>query len=143
MALEYFKQNIGKSMGNGPSPVATWLDGTLVAADEGTLTARYEVRREMCNPAMILHGGTAAMMMDDVMGATIFSLGETDFFTSINLNVDYLKAVRMGETVEVISQVVRRGRNVVHMESTIRNAQGDLVAKSSSNLLRTAQKVVK
>ena len=50
--LEYFKSNIGKSAleAGTPSPYGRWLNGTLIAAEEGELTVEVIVRKDMCNP---------------------------------------------------------------------------------------------
>ena len=129
---------VGQSFGQTASPVARWLDGTLLAAEAGGLTVSFVVREEMTNPMGILHGGISATMMDDVLGATVFSLGSEFFYTTVNLNADYLGSARAGETITVTTHVVRQGRNVVHAEAKIHNAAGKLLVKSTSNLLVTS-----
>ena len=139
--LAFMQTQIGQSMSQSPSPVARWLNGTLKAVSEGSLTVEFTVRQEMTNPVGILHGGISAAMMDDVLGATVFSLGEENFFASVNLNVDYLSSAKLGEVVTVQSRVVRKGRNVIHAECQITNAEGKLLVKSTTNLLQTGTKV--
>lgn len=136
--LQFMRANLGKSLGMGPSPLARWLDGTLVAADEGTITASFVVRPDMTNPAGLLHGGVIAAIMDDLMGATVFALGAETIFTSVNLSVDYLFSARTGETVTARSEVIRRGKKIMHLECRITNAEGQLIAKSTSNLVATS-----
>jgi acyl-coenzyme A thioesterase 13 len=139
--LQFLKDNVGKSLSNGPSPIAKWLDGTLTAAEEGSLTATFTVRQEMCNPMMILNGGVMATMMDDLMGITVYSLGGENFYTSINLSIDFLKSARIGETVTAVSQVIRQGRNVVNCDCKVYNEKQELLAKAMSNLIQTNVKV--
>jgi uncharacterized protein (TIGR00369 family) len=136
--LQFMQAHVGKSLGMGPSPLAKWLDGILVAADEGTITADFLVRPDMTNPVGILHGGVIAAIMDDLMGATVYALGAETFFTSINLNVDYLFSARVGETVTARSEVIRQGKKVMHVECRLTNADGKLIAKSTSNLVATS-----
>lgn len=130
---------IGKSMGNGPSPLAKWLDGTLLTAEKGSLTAEYTVREEMCNPAHILHGGIAAAIIDDLMGATVFSLGVPTFFSSVNLNVDYLFSAPLGAKVIAKTEVIRAGKKVIHIECRIFDEQQNIIAKATSNLVATSK----
>ena len=136
--LQFMQANVGKSLGMGPSPLAKWLDGTLVAADEGTLTADFVIRPDMTNPAGLLHGGVVAAIMDDLMGATVFALGAESFYTSVNLNVDYLYSARAGETIRARTEVIRQGKKIIHVECRITNAEGKLLAKSTSNLIATS-----
>lgn len=139
--LQFFQGMIGQSMGNGPSPLAKWLNGKLLTAEEGLLTAEYTVREEMCNPGRILHGGIAAAIMDDLMGATIFSLGRENFFTSINLNVDYLYSVPVGGKVVAKAQVIRAGKKVIHIGCEIFDENQNIIAKATSNLVATSKLV--
>lgn len=126
-------------MGNGPSPLAKWLDGTLLTAEKGSLTAEYTVREEMCNPAHILHGGIAAAIIDDLMGATVFSLGVPTFFSSVNLNVDYLFSAPLGAKVIAKTEVIRAGKKVIHIECRIFDEQQNIIAKATSNLVATSK----
>ncbi len=139
-ALAFFKANIGQTSNNSPSPIGRWLNGKLIKAEEGNLAWEYEIRQEMTNPGAILHGGIASTMLDDVMGATVFSLNNEFMFTSINLNVDFLASAKTGDIVTCEAQVVRKGSNVIHMEAWLK--KGDKVlAKAASNLIKTRMPV--
>ena len=139
--IDFLKSQIGKPMTHNPSPVARWLDGRLKAVSEGSLTVDFTVREEMTNPMGILHGGISATMMDEVLGATVFSLGHENFFVSVNLNVDYLASAQLGEVVTVESKVIRKGRNIVHAECHIVNWEGKLLVKATTNMLVTGMKI--
>ena len=80
----------------------------------------YQVKEEMVNPARILHGGIAATMLDDIIGMTVFMMGNGVFYSTVNLSVDYLFSARLGETVRVKSKIVRMGKKIAHAEGEIR-----------------------
>lgn len=135
-ALTFFKANMDQYSTHSPSPVGRWLNGKLIKVEAGNLAWEYEVRAEMTNPGGVLHGGMAATMLDDVMGATVFSLGARYMFTSVNLNVDFLSSARMGDVVVCEAKVVRAGTNIIHIEGWL--MKGDkLLVKASSNLAKT------
>ncbi|MCY7351460.1 MAG: PaaI family thioesterase [Cytophagaceae bacterium] len=139
-ALAYFKSRLGQPMSQAShSPLDRWLNGTLTGAEEDSLTVDYQVHEEFCNPGGILHGGTAAAMMDDVMGMTVFSLGLEAFYSSVNLSVDFLWSAKPGETITAKSTIVRQGRKIVNAACEIRNAEGVLIAKATSNLVATTR----
>ncbi|GAB3913556.1 hypothetical protein GCM10028803_57860 [Larkinella knui] len=138
--LQFFRAMIGHDMRQSPSPLGRWLKGTLVAAEEGSLTVSYEVREDMTNPMRILHGGAAAAIMDDLIGATVYALGREHIYTSVNLNVDFLHSASLGDTVTARTQVVRAGKNIVHAECVITAADGKIIAKAVSNLIQTSMK---
>jgi uncharacterized protein (TIGR00369 family) len=132
--VSYLQGLIGKSDVKSPSAAGNWLGGQLVAAEEGDITLQYLVRPDMTNPAGTLHGGVATLMMDDVMGVTLFSLHKSHIFVTINIHVDFLSTVRAGETVSVHCWVVRDGRRVVNLEATIHDLKGKILARATSNM---------
>jgi acyl-coenzyme A thioesterase 13 len=135
--LEYLQAHLGQRFSEGPSALGRWLDGTLVAAEEGALTADFQVRDEMLNPAGLLHGGVIAAIMDDLIGAAVYTLGQQHLFVSLNLNVDYLYGARLGETVRARAEVVKQGKKIMHVDCRLTNADGRLLAKGTSNLIAT------
>jgi acyl-coenzyme A thioesterase 13 len=134
--LEHFKRSIGQPMGS-PSPIGKWLGGTLVEAEENFLVAEYVVKQDFLNPMGVMHGGVYAVMMDDLMGALVFSLNNEYFFTTVNLAIDYLSSAKANETVKVKAEVIKAGKNIIHCESRLYNMEGKLLAKSISNLAKT------
>ncbi len=140
--IEFFKSSIGKYAADmSPSPLGRWLNGKLIAVDEGSVEVEFEVREEMTNPLKILHGGTAASMLDDVMGMTVYMLGRESFYTTVNLNVDYLSPARVGDTLFVKSKIIRAGKTVINIECTIYNTDHKIVAKCTSNMVVTGAKI--
>ncbi len=135
--LEFFKSQIGKRLDKTPSAAGNWLDGVLLDIDSHHIRVSYTVRPEMCNPGKILHGGVASLMLDDVIGMGNFVAGSEYLMTSINLNVDFLSAAQIGDTLEVTAKLLRSGSNVNHWEAVIRKESGKIVAKASSNLIKT------
>lgn len=139
--LEFFKSQIGKTLDQTPSAAGNWLSGTLLEIEPGFVKVSYMVRPDMCNPAKILHGGIASLMMDDVIGMANFVSESEVLMTSINLNVDFLSSAKLGEKVEVSAKLVRSGSNLNHWESVIQKESGKIVAKASSNMIKTHIKI--
>jgi len=102
---------------------------------------KYVVRDEMTNAMGNLHGGVTSGIIDDILGATVFTLGEQQFFATINLSIDYLSAVKNGDTVVAHSKIIKHGKQLIHAECEIWNAdETRLVARGQSNLIRTELK---
>ncbi|MBN7809789.1 PaaI family thioesterase [Algoriphagus sp. H41] len=139
--LELFKSQIGKTLNKTPSAAGNWLGGKLLHVDSHHIQVSYVVRADMCNPGRILHGGVASLMLDEVIGLGNFIAGSEYLMTSINLNVDFLSAAQIGETLEVGAKLVRSGSNLNHWEAVIRKDSGKIVAKASSNLIKTHVKL--
>ena len=136
--LDFFKAHIGQEMSASISPLGRWLNGTIRAAEYGRLVADFVVRDDLVNPAGVLHGGVSSAILDDLIGAMVFALGREFAFTSVNLNVDFLHAARLGDTVTATAEVVRAGKNIIHCEGHIVAADGKLIAKCATNLVQTS-----
>jgi acyl-coenzyme A thioesterase PaaI-like protein len=72
---------------------------------------------------------------------TVFSLGRENFYSTINLCVDYLLPAKVGDVVYVKSKVIRAGKTVINMECEVRNNEHKIVAKCTSNLVTTGIKM--
>ena len=129
------KDFIGKeAKDSSPSPFGRWLNGKLISAEQGKLVAEFVVRDEMTNPAGIMHGGAIAAIIDEIIGMTTFSLGKKGFYVAVNLNVDFLRPGKKGETIRAETEIVRDGKSMAHAECRIFNREGKLLAKAASNL---------
>ncbi|MCE7055340.1 PaaI family thioesterase [Algoriphagus sp. AGSA1] len=139
--LLQLRKLIGKKLDQTPSKAGNWLAGNLLEVEEGEIKVAYTVSSEMCNPAKILHGGVASLMMDEVIGMGNFATGPAYLMTSINLNVDFLSTAQIGDKLEVSAKLVRSGVNLNHWEAVIIKNSDKLVAKATSNMIKTHQKL--
>lgn len=136
--LDLFQAIKGQPLQGFPvPPITKWLNGKILAASRGDVTVQHVVRPEMANPTGLLHGGMMCAMLDDVIGMTTASLGYKGFPISIDLNVNYLGKVKVGEVVIARGKVAREGRTILNASAELVDKDGHLVATASSNLLLT------
>lgn len=141
--VEILQKYIGKEFENSPSPFMQWLRPIILSVEEGKLTFQYTVRREWLNPAGNLHGGMAAGIVDDIIGATIFTLGDTGFYSTINNAIDYFATARENDILLAETQIIKRGRNIVNVECVIWNAdKSKMLVRGTSNLWKMETKKV-
>jgi acyl-coenzyme A thioesterase 13 len=137
--LAFLNQNLNKKIADGnPNPITTWLDGTLLKASAGSITAEFVVREDQCNHAQVMHGGIITTILDEIMGMTLITLKIEHLYVTINLHVDFLFGAKAGEKVIAISEVYRVGKKIANVEAKLFNAEGKLLAKSTSNLAATS-----
>jgi uncharacterized protein (TIGR00369 family) len=139
--IEYLRTQIGRTMTESWSPVGRFLNGVLRSVDYGRMVAEYTVREELGNVTGGLHGGMSSAMLDDLIGATVFTLGREFAHTTVNLNVDFLHAAQPGDVLTATAEVIRAGRNLIHCEGRLVSADGKIVAKCTSNLVHTSRKL--
>ncbi len=140
--LQQLQSFIGKEFTDSPSPFTHWLKPVMLAAEAGELSVQYTVREDMANPAGTLHGGVIAAIMDDVIGATVFSLNEPELYTTINNVVDYFSVARTGERVVAKTLIIKKGKQFINAQCEIWNeGETRLIARGYSNLFKTSVKV--
>lgn len=139
--LAFLRQLVGKHADQSLSPVGRWLNGKLVLIEDGKMEMEFVVREDMTNPMGALHGGIAATILDEVVGTMVYALGREFAYVSVNLNCDFLHLAKLGDILTVKSEVVRAGKNIIHVEGLIFNNEGKIVAKCSSNLIQTNLKL--
>jgi len=136
--LQHIKERfLGKVVTESRSPAGNWLEFTLEKIERGLAEISLEVRQEMCNPYGNIHGGMMSLVMDEVIGWSVVSLDTNQNYTSLNLNVDFLYAIRKGERLRAVASVVREGKKIIHVECRVWNLKGDLLGKATSNLIVT------
>ena len=139
--LDFFRTRVGQDMSGSLSPFGRWLNGTIREVEYGRLVADFTIREEMTNPAGVLHGGAGAAILDDLIGAMVYSLGREFAYTSVNLTIDFLHAARVGDVVTATARVIREGKNIIHCEGHILAASGKIIAKCATNLIQTSVRI--
>ena len=135
-AFQLLQSRIGQEATNSPSPFMRWLRPVILAVEEGSLTFRIQVREEMLNPGNTLHGGVSAAMIDDIIGATLFTLPDPVFYVSLSLSVDYLGPAFEGDDVIVRSTLVKKGRRHVLGVGEVWNAdESRMLVRGTAHLI--------
>lgn len=117
-------------------PVFQTLGGVIELAAVGRSRVRFPFRLEWTIPGGFVQGGFQAAMIDEgmiVAVRTLLPAGEQ--FTTAQLEVNYLRPAA-GESFLCESEVLRRGRGVIYVESSLRSNDGRLLARASSTLVR-------
>lgn len=139
-AVDLMTNYIGKPLDGSPSLYMRWLGGILREVGRGSVACDFVVRPEMLNPALTIHGGVIAGIMDEMIGMCVFTLGLETIYMSVNLNVDFLETAREGEIITASAEVIREGTRLIYGHCSLKS--GDkLIAMASSSLIKTQVKV--
>lgn len=137
--LALFESLVGKDSSKSICPLTSWLNPVLLNAEAGKLEFSYVIREEMTNPMGILHGGTTAAIIDDAVGAAVYSLGKPNLYTTVNLAVDYFASAKAGETIIAVASIIKNGNQIINTSCEIWNAdRSRMIAKGHSNLIKIA-----
>jgi acyl-coenzyme A thioesterase 13 len=103
---------------------------SLESAKSGEVTVRVRVNHSLQNPLHSLHGGAAAMLVDNVTSAAIMSSGSYPG-VSVALSLQFVEGCSPGELLSVTAKVTKRGETIMHSEAKIKRQDGTLVARGT------------
>jgi uncharacterized protein (TIGR00369 family) len=115
-----------------PPPLARLMGFQIAAIADGQVEFALEPREDLENLAGALHGGVAASLLDNALGAAVQSLLPAGARSvTMNLNVSYLRglSVRSG-TISAKGRVVRLTRSAAFVEGAVTNSQGEVCAQA-------------
>src|SRR5215471_2523931 len=119
-----------------PPPIARLLGFIPMSIEPGHAIFEMEVDERHHNPMGTLHGGVYCDLADAAMGFAYGStLGEGETFTTIELKINFLRAVRTA-TLTAEARVVRVGGTLGYVECDVKDETGQLVARASSTCLK-------
>src|SRR5262249_2162293 len=122
-----------------PPPVGRLLGFVLKSVEPGRAVFQLEADERHHNPMGTLHGGIYCDLADAAMGyAYAARLGEGEPFTTVELKINFFRAVRQVKlTAE--ARVVRAGANLGYVECDVKDGEGKLVARASSTCMKLRQ----
>jgi uncharacterized protein (TIGR00369 family) len=96
-----------------------WLGYRVTRTDRKRRVAevRLTIREDHLSPAGRVHGGVVSAFFDFACGAAVFTtMSPHDFCSTVELKVNYLKPIDLGDKMRALSRVVFRGKKlcVVH-----------------------------
>ena len=123
--------------GEAPTPpVGRLLGFVLKSIEPGHAVFEMEADERHHNPMGTLHGGVYCDLADAAMGyAYAATLGEGETFTTIELKINFLRAVRKA-TLTAEARVVKVGSAVGYVECDVKDQAGKLVARAASTCMK-------
>ena len=122
-----------------PPPVSRLIGFVLKSIEPGHAIFEMEADERHHNPMGTLHGGIYCDIADAAMGyAYAATLAEGETFTTIELKINFLRAVRKA-TLIAEARVVKAGSTVGYVECEVKDQTGKLVAKAASTCMKLRQ----
>ena len=120
-----------------PPPISGLMAFELTSVESGKVVFTCEPDESAYNPIGAIHGGLVCTLLDSVAGCALHStLPQGKGYTSIEIKVNYLKAVRpTNGPLTATGTVVKAGSRVGFTEGVVVDATGAVVATASSTLL--------
>jgi uncharacterized protein (TIGR00369 family) len=119
-----------------PPPIGRLLGFVLKEVEPGRAVFEMEVGERHHNPMGTLHGGVYCDLADAAMGyAYALTLAERETFTTVELKINFLRAVRQGR-LTAAARIVKAGSALGYVECDVKDDAGKLVAKAASTCMK-------
>lgn len=117
-----------------PPPMARLIGFEMRLAEPGRIVMELDPDESLENTIGLLHGATAAALLDTAMGCAIATMqpaGQTS--VTLDLKLTYLRplSVRSG-TVSAEGKVVKLGRQTSYAEGFVRDSAGNLAVHATA-----------
>ncbi|HEY7911931.1 MAG TPA: PaaI family thioesterase [Blastocatellia bacterium] len=113
-----------------------YLGIELDSLEPGRALLSVEVRQHLLQLQGVMHGGAIASLIDTAVAFAIISVSEpADRFTTVEMKVNYLSAIREGRAV-ADARLVRDGRRIVVADCDVFDSRGRLSAKGLLTYIR-------
>jgi uncharacterized protein (TIGR00369 family) len=107
--------------------------------EPGRARLSVEVRKELLQIQGVMHGGAIASLIDTAVAFAILGASEADSrFTTVEMKVNYLSAIRDGRVI-ADARLIRDGRRIVVAECDVFDSKGRLAAKGLLTYIRLNQ----
>jgi uncharacterized protein (TIGR00369 family) len=122
-----------------PPPVSRLIGFVMKSVEPGHAIFEMEADERHHNPMGTLHGGIYCDLADAAMGyAYAATLAEDETFTTIELKINFLRAVRKA-TLTAEARVVKAGSTLGYIECEVKDQTGKMVAKAASTCMKLRQ----
>ncbi|HKP86832.1 MAG TPA: PaaI family thioesterase [Blastocatellia bacterium] len=104
--------------------------------EPGRARLSVEVRQELLQLQGVMHGGAIASLIDTAVAFAIVSVSQPqDRFTTVEMKVNYLSAIREGRAIAE-ARLIRDGRRIIVADCDVFDSKGRLAAKGLLTYIR-------
>lgn len=111
-------------------PYVKLLGIKLIKLGEGYSEVEMKASGDFENIFSITHGGAIFSLADVAFGSAANSYGRVA--VAINININYLRPARTGDTLRAVAKEISRGKNVATYEIVVSNDKGKSIATSQA-----------
>lgn len=131
-------RNLDNALGDGGMPLLGQLGIAFESYGEGWANATWTPTELACNPLGTVHGGVYGVMHDAAMNfATSSALSSGDRNATLDIGYATMRAAAAGDVLSVRGEVIRITKRIAYVESTVTNADGDIVSKGQATFALT------
>lgn len=130
-------KDMDRWLGDGGMQVIDAIGAAFDAYGEGWATATWTPTDLACNPHGYVQAGIHAVLLDAAMNFAINAAleGRDRTRSTLEMKTDTMRAANKGGHFVVRGEVTRLAKQVAFAEATVRDADGQLVSRSTGTFL--------
>ena len=119
-----------------PPPIIDAMGFRLEEVEHGRVVFSMRAEEWMCNPAVVVHGGMAATLLDTVLTLAVVSkLPRGKTAQTVQMNVNYVRPLLpTGEKAVAEGVALHLGKTIGTAEGRVHDARGKLIAHGTATL---------
>lgn len=118
-----------------PPPSFVSMNAEFVEYEKNKrLVVSFPVEKSQTNPVGVMQGGYIAAAFDNTFGPLSYLVAKKPM-TTIDMSIQYIRGVEVGQTVLVEAKILAKGFTTIHMTAEMKTEKGKLLATASTNLL--------
>src|SRR5512136_3086076 len=110
------------------SPCAAYLGMKLVELSKGYAKVKMDLKKEHLNWENMIHGGIVTTVLDQAFGCACNTLD--NIHVAVQMNVHFMKAPAVGETIYAESKVLHAGKRMGTSEMKVCDSKGNEIARA-------------
>jgi acyl-CoA thioesterase len=111
------------------SPCAVFMGMKLVDLSKGYAKVKMELKKEHLNWENMIHGGIVTTVLDQAFGCACNTLD--NIHVAVQMNVHFMKAPAVGETIYAESRVIHAGKRMGTSEMKVCDSKGVEIARAT------------
>ena len=111
------------------SPCAVLFGMSLVDLSMGYAKVKLQLKQEFLNWDNMIHGGVVATLLDQAFGCACNTLD--NIHIAVQINIHFLAAARVGDTIYAESRVLHAGKRVGASEMSVFDSSGKTIARAT------------
>jgi phenylacetic acid degradation protein PaaD len=111
------------------SSYAAYLGMRIEELSRGYARVKLEVRKDFLTWDNLVQGGVIVSLLDQAFGCAVNTLENK--FVAVQLSVNFLSSVPVGDTIHAEARVVHAGRTLAVSEMAVVNSKGKTIARAT------------
>lgn len=114
-----------------PSPLTAPWEPIWRRETAESVQLGLHVAEPHCNGRGFAHGGLIASLADNAMGLSLAVVAALPNVVTVHLSIDYVRAVQLGQWLQVEPRVLRVGKSLGFVDALI-TADGEVAARADA-----------